>query len=87
VPEFKFGKIDYVLKQDVGVANSWTILFINTPEEATKKYEALLKDKGYEMMVTTMSAHGTITAKKDDTIVRVMTDEKGETTFSVTKKK
>ena len=79
-----FGKIDSVLNQDVGVANSWIILFINVPEYATKKYEAQLKEKGNETMNTALSAHGSATAKNGETIVRVMTDEKGETTFFVT---
>jgi len=88
VPEFKFGKIEHVLKQDVGVADTWTVIYSDTPDDAVKKYEALLKKNGYDIMVTTnLSASGSVTAQKGETVIRAATNENGEATLSVTTKK
>lgn len=51
VPEFKFGKVEAVTSSVVDGANVWTIAFKEVPDGFLDKYEAQLKDKGFETTI------------------------------------
>jgi len=83
VPEFKYGKVDYVSQNDIGGQKTWTIHFVNVKNDALKKYEADLKDKGLKIIVTqTMENWGNVTAEKGSLMVNAMT-ESNEATVMV----
>lgn len=51
VPEFKLGKIEGVTTSNVDGANTWTIAFKEVQNGFLEKYEAQLKDKGFETTI------------------------------------
>lgn len=51
VPEFKLGKIEGVTTSNVDGANTWTIAFKEVQNGFLEKYEAQLKEKGFETTI------------------------------------
>ena len=87
VPEFKLGKIDAVTTSNVDGANSWTIAFSEVQNGFLEKYEAQLKDKGFETtVIKSGDKGGSIMAETKKYSVFLMGGE-GTVSVSVNSKK
>jgi hypothetical protein len=87
VPEFKFGKVDAVTTSDVDGNKSWNIVYNEVEEGFLDKYDALLKEKGFETVTMKMGDKGgSITAESPKYNVFLMGGE-GKMSLAVTVKK
>jgi len=87
VPEFKFGKVEAVTTSTIDGANTWTIAFKEVPNEFLDKYEAQLKEKGFETtIIKTGDKGGSIMAESKKFNVFLMGGE-GTVSISVNVKK
>jgi hypothetical protein len=87
VPEFKLGKVDAVTTSDIDGSKSWNIIYNDVEDGFIDKYDALLKEKGFE--TTTMKIGdkgGSITAESKKYNVFLMGGE-GKLSLGVTIKK
>jgi hypothetical protein len=58
VPEFKFGKIDAVTTSEMDGNKGWNIAYSDLEEGFLDKYDALLKEKGFETVTMKMGDKG-----------------------------
>lgn len=58
VPEFKLGKIDAVTTSNMDNTKAWTIAFKELQDGFLDKYEAQLKEKGFETVLMKMGDKG-----------------------------
>ena len=87
VPEFKFGKVEAVTTSTVDGANTWTIAYKEVPDGFLDKYEAQLKEKGFETtIIKTGDKGGSIMAESKSYNVFLMGGE-GTVSISVNVKK
>lgn len=87
IPEFKFGKIDAVTTSNFDDTNAWVIAFSELQDGFLDKYDAQLKEKGFETMLMKMGDKGgSITAESDKYNVFLMGGE-GTLSLSVSVKK
>jgi len=87
VPEFKFGKVKAVTTSIIDGSKSWNIAFEEVQDGFLDKYEAQLKEKGFETIIMKMGDKGgTITAESDKYSVFLMGGE-GNLSIGVTVKK
>jgi hypothetical protein len=87
VPEFKFGKIDAVTSSTMDGTNSWTVAFKEVNEGFLEKYDAQLKEKGFETTIIKVGDKGgSIMAESDKYSVFLMGGE-GTVSLAVTTKK
>jgi hypothetical protein len=86
VPEFKFGKVKAVTTSIMDGSKSWNVAFEEVQDGFFDKYEAQLKEKGFETMSMKMGDKGgTISAESDKFSVFLMGGE-GNLTVGVTVK-
>jgi len=86
VPEFKFGKVKAVTTSIIDGSKSWNVAFDEVQDGFLDKYEAQLKEKGFETMSMKMGEKGgTISAESDKFSVFLMGGE-GNLTVGVTVK-
>lgn len=86
VPEFKFGKVIAVTTSIMDGGKSWNIAFEEVQDGFLDKYEALLKEKGFETIIMKMGDKGgTITAESDKYDVFLMGGE-GNLSIGITVK-
>lgn len=87
VPEFKFGKVKAVTTSIMDGSKSWNIAFEEIQDGFLDKYEALLKEKGFETVSMNMGDKGgTISAESEKYSVFLMGGE-GNLSIGVTVKK
>ncbi len=87
VPEFKFGKVKAVTTSIMDGSKSWNIAFEEVQDGFLDKYEAQLKEKGFETIIIKMGDKGgTVTAESDKYSVFLMGGE-GNLSIGVTVKK
>jgi hypothetical protein len=87
VPEFKFGKVKAVTTSIMDGGKSWNVAFEEVQDGFLDKYEAQLKEKGFETIIIKMGDKGgTITAESDKYSVFLMGGE-GNLSIGVTVKK
>jgi hypothetical protein len=87
VPEFTFGKVDAVTTSDVDGNKSWNIVYNEVQDGFLDKYDALLKEKGFETVTMKMGEKGgSITAENPKYNVFLMGGE-GKMSLAVTVKK
>ena len=87
VPEFTFGKVDAVTTSDVDGNKSWNIVYNDVEAGFLDKYDALLKEKGFETVTMKMGDKGgSITAEAQKYNVFLMGGE-GKMSLAVTVKK
>lgn len=87
IPEFKFGKIDAVTTSNFDDTKAWVIAFSELQDGFLDKYDAQLKEKGFETMLMKMGDKGgSITAESDKYNVFLMGGE-GTLSLSVSVKK
>jgi len=87
VPEFKLGKIEAVTTSNLDGANTWTIAFKEVQNGFLEKYEAQLKDKGFETtIIKSGDKGGSIMAETKKYSVFLMGGE-GSVSVSVNVKK
>jgi hypothetical protein len=86
VPEFKFGKVKAVTTSIMDGSKSWNVAFEEVQDGFLDKYEAQLKEKGFETISMKMGDKGgTITAESDKFSVFLMGGE-GNLSIGVTVK-
>jgi len=87
VPEFKFGKVIAVTTSNMDGNKSWNVSFDEVQDGFLDKYEAQLKEKGFETIIMKMGDKGgTISAETDKYSVFLMGGE-GNLSIGVTGKK
>jgi hypothetical protein len=87
VPEFKFGKVIAVTTTTMDGNKSWNVSFDEVPDSFLDKYEAQLKEKGFETMIIKMGDKGgSITAETDKYAVFLMGGE-GNLSIGISVKK
>jgi hypothetical protein len=87
VPEFKFGKIDAVTTSEMDGNKSWNIAYNDVEEGFLDKYDALLKEKGFETVTMKMGDKGgSITAESPKYNIFLMGGE-GKISLAVMLKK
>lgn len=87
IPEFKLGKVDAVTTSNFDDTKAWVIAFSELQDGFLDKYDALLKEKGFETMLMKMGDKGgSITAESDKYNVFLMGGE-GTLSLSVSIKK
>lgn len=87
VPEFKYGKITAVTTSNMDGSKSWSIVYEKVEEGFLDKYDAQLKEKGFETVITKVGEKGgSITAESDKYNVFLMGGE-GNMSLAVTVKK
>ena len=87
IPEFKFGKIDAVTTRNFDNTKAWIVSFSELQDGFLDKYDAQLKDKGFETILMKMGDKGgSITAENEKYNVFLMGGE-GTLSLSVTIKK
>jgi len=58
IPEFKFGKVEAVTTSNLDNTKSWTIAFKEVQNGFLDKYDAQLKEKGFESVLMKMGDSG-----------------------------
>jgi len=87
VPEFSFGQIEAVTTSTVDGANIWTIAFKDVKDGFIEKYEARLKEKGFETtVIKTGDKAGSIMAETAKYNIFLMGGE-GNVSLSINPKK
>jgi len=87
IPEFKFGKVKAVTTSNMDGSKSWNIVFEEVQDGFLDKYEAQLKEKGFETIIMKMGDKGgTITGESDKYNVFLMGGE-GNLSIGITGKK
>jgi hypothetical protein len=87
IPEFKFGKVTAVTTSDMDGNKSWNIVYNDVEAGFLDKYDALLKEKGFETVTMKMGDKGgSITAENPKYNVFLMGGE-GKMSLAVTVKK
>jgi hypothetical protein len=87
VPEFKFGKVTAVTTSDMDGNKAWNIVYSEVEEGFLDKYDALLKEKGFETVTMKMGEKGgSITAESQKYNVFLMGGE-GNMSLAVSIKK
>jgi hypothetical protein len=87
IPEFKFGKVKAVTTSIMDGSKSWNVSFDEVQDGFLDKYEAQLKEKGFETIIMKMGDKGgTISAETDKYSVFLMGGE-GNLSIGVTVKK
>jgi len=87
VPEFKFGKVKAVTTSSMDGTKSWNIVYEDVPDGFLDKYEAQLKEKGFETVIMKMGDKGgSITGESEKYTVFLMGGE-GNLSIGVTVKK
>jgi uncharacterized protein YbcV (DUF1398 family) len=86
VPEFEYGKIGGVMKQDMPEAISWIMQYDDLSKDAFEKYKTKLAKAGYENSITDLGEMKVMTSEKGDFIVSVRIIE-DEGVISVMKRK
>ncbi len=87
IPEFTFGKIKGVTTSDHPDMNIWTIVYEEVPADAFKKYNDLLRAKGWQTTFMDMAGQGgSITWESGDLALSVMGGD-GTAVVGVSRKK
>lgn len=87
IPEFTFGKIKAVTTSDHPEMYIWTVVFEEVPADAYKKYNDMLKAKGWQTVFMDMAGQGgSITWESGDLALSVMGGD-GNAVVGVSKKK
>lgn len=79
VPVFSYGTIKAVTHTEAPGAKGWTVAFENVSENSIKEYDAELKRRGFETVLTLMTSDkgsgGSINATKGAVSVFLMADQ------------
>lgn len=79
VPVFSYGTIKAVTHTEAPGVNGWTVAFENVSENSIKAYDAELKRRGFETVLTLMTSDkgsgGSINATKGAVSVFLMADQ------------
>jgi len=75
VPEFTFGKVKGVTTSTVDNTKSWNVVFEEVQDGSIDKYDALLKEKGFETVIMKMGDGGSIQAENNKYNVFLMGGE------------
>ena len=87
IPQFTYGTITTINKQETEEALSWEIIFKNASEETLKDYEKRLKHNGFNILIMTSVDIGLLlTAEKENTNIMVTTGY-GSATVTIAIKK
>ncbi len=90
VPEFAYGKVNAVTRTETADVRGWTVACENVPETSIKTYDALLKSRGFETVLTLVTsdkgAGGSINASKGSVSIFLMADE-GSATVAISEEK
>ena len=87
IPQYTYGTITTVNKQETEESFNWEIIFKNASEDTLKDYEKLLQDNGFNISTMTSVDIGLLlTADKDNTTIMVTTGY-GSATVTIAIKK
>jgi len=79
VPKFPYGTLKAVTRTETSGVRGWTVACENVPENGIKTYDAMLKNRGFETVLTLVTsdkgAGGSINATKGAISVFLMADQ------------
>lgn len=86
IPKFSYGTVKAVTRTETSGARGWTVACENIPESSIREYDAELKQRGFETVLTLVTsdrgAGGSINATKGAVSVFLMADQ-GTATLAV----
>jgi hypothetical protein len=87
IPEFTFGKVKAVTTSNMDNTRSWNVVFEEVQDGCLDKYDALLKEKGFETVIMKMGDKGgSITGESSKYNIFLMGGE-GNLSLAITIKK
>ena len=87
IPQFTYGTITKINKQETEEAFNWEIIFKDASEATLKDYEKLLKNNGFNIITMTSVDIGMLLTAEKDTVHIMVTAGYGSATVTVAIKK